>query len=231
MMVSMWPGERGRNPGSAGPYFLGLGHQGLRVETDINKSYTDKWQILPGTGTLLNEHLFYELRSECVYPGEEGRKLPGGGNSTGTGWVGGTQYVWGPGGDWHSSRGGEKKRIGWDEAGDVQGRSHRSIAGSLSSWRIMGTISGGLESGVRACNLSLRFSVGQNFLDSVQNNIISFHFLVSEGPVFGWCPMSVQSEPGSIEILESPWAGSPRRVSISGGHQEFFVSQWRLVYG
>lgn len=73
--------------------------------------------------------------------------------------------------------------------------------------------------------------VGQNFLDSVQNNIISFPFLVSEGPVFGWCPMSVQPEPCSNEILDSPWTGSPRRVSNSGGHQEFFVSQQRLVCG
>ena len=39
---------------------------GLRVQIGIHKSYTDKCQTLPGTDTLLNEHLFYKLRSEHV---------------------------------------------------------------------------------------------------------------------------------------------------------------------
>lgn len=49
-------------PGGPWPLFLGPGHQGFRVETDINTDHTDKWQIPPGTGTWLNEHLFCELR-------------------------------------------------------------------------------------------------------------------------------------------------------------------------
>lgn len=165
---------------------------------------------------------------------KKGGKISGGRNSIGTGWVVGTQYVWGPEGGWHSSRGGGKKCVGWNETGDVQRRSHRSIAGSLSSWRMMGTISGGLESGMRACDVSLRLSVDRwvRISWTVCRTISSPSlFLVSEGPAFGWCPMSVQPEPCSNEILDSPWTGSPRRVSSSGGHQEFFVSQQRLVCG